>query len=297
MDLLDKMATFVRVLEAGSFSAAAKQLRISSAAVSRQIATLEREVGVTLLMRSTRRMNITPEGRLYYERCLRVLREVEEAQLVGRENKVEGLLQITAPVTFGLTRVVPEMRALMIKFPGLRIDLRLEDRVLDLALEGVDVGIRVGSTPLQSTELVAHKIFSFRRVVVASPDYLKRKGEPKTPEALAKHDTLTYTGGDISDSWTLTSSDREARVRLNVVFRCTALHAVGDLCVQGAGIALLPDWLVAGSVKRRALKIVLASWTTDPVSVNVIHRSAHRGAPRVRALVDHLRAAFAKSLS
>lgn len=293
MDLLDKMATFVRVLEAGSFSAAAKQLRISSAAVSRQIATLEREVGVTLIMRSTRRMNVTPEGRLYYERCLRVLREVEEAQLVGREKKVEGLLQITAPVTFGLARIVPEMRPLMIKYPGLRIDLRLEDRLLDLALEGVDVGIRVGSTPLQSTELVAHKIFAFKRVLVASPDYLKRKGEPKTPETLAKHDALTYPAGDLAESWMLTSAERETRVRLNVVFRCTALHAVGELCVQGAGIALLPDWLVANDVKSRALKIVLAAWTTEAVNVNVIHRVAHRGAPRVRALVDHLRSSFA----
>ncbi len=293
MDLLDKMATFVRVLEAKSFSAAAKQLRISSAAVSRQIATLESELGVTLLIRSTRRMNVTPEGRLYYERCLRVLREVEDAQLVGREKKVEGLLQITAPVTFGLTRIVPVMRPLMIKHPGVRIDLHLEDRVLDLAMEGVDVAIRVGTTPLQSTELVAHKIFSFRRVIVASPDYLKRKGEPKTPEGLAKHDALTYPAADLSDSWTLTSSEREARVRLNVVFRCTALQAVGELCALGAGVALLPEWLVADDVQQRSLKIILAAWTSEPVSVHAIHRVAHRGAPRVRALVDHLRASFA----
>lgn len=293
MGLLDKMGTFVRVLEAGSFSAAAKQLRISSAAVSRQIATLENELGVTLLLRTTRRMNVTPEGRLYYERCLRVLREVEEAQLVGREKKVEGLLQITAPVTFGLLRVVPAMRPFMLAHPGVRIDLRLEDRVLDLALEGVDVAIRIGSTPLQSTELIAHKIFSFKRVVVASTDYLKRKREPKTPEALAKHDALTYPAGDLAEYWTLTSAERDARIRLNVVFRCTALHAVGELCAQGAGVALLPDWLVADDLEVRSLKKILPSWTTDPVSVNAIHRVVHRGAPRVRALVEHLRASFA----
>ena len=292
MDLLGKMATFVRVLEAGSFSAAAKQLRISSAAVSRQIAMLESEVGVGLLLRSTRRMNVTPEGRLYYERCLRVLREVEEAQLVGRQKKVEGLLQITAPVTFGLLRVVPEMLPFMAKHPGLRVDLRLEDRLLDLALEGVDVAIRVGSTPLQSTEVIAHELFSFRRVVVASRDYLKRKGEPKTPESLAKHDCLTYPAGDLADHWTLSSPEREARARLNVIFRCTAIHAVADLCAQGAGVALLPDWLVANGTKQRPLKRILDSWTTELVRVHAIHRRAHRGAQRVRALVDHLRAAF-----
>src|SRR5277367_4614665 len=138
MDLLDKMATYVRVVEAGSFSAAAKQIRISSAAVSRQVAVLEAELRVTLLARSTRRMAVTPAGRPYYERCLRVLREVDEAQAVARGETVDGSLRVTAPVTFGLARVVPHMRGLMVKHPGLRIDLRLEDRLVDLALEGVD---------------------------------------------------------------------------------------------------------------------------------------------------------------
>ncbi len=145
MDLLDKMATYVRVVEAGSFSAAGKQLRISSGAVSRQIATLETSLRRSLLRRSTRRMEITADGRRYYEACLRVLREVEEAQAAGRGTGREGPLQITAPVTFGLERVVQHVAGLMAKHPELRVDLRLEDRLLDLALEGVDVAIRVGA--------------------------------------------------------------------------------------------------------------------------------------------------------
>jgi DNA-binding transcriptional LysR family regulator len=172
MDLLDKMATYVRVVEAGSFSAAAKQLRISSGAVSRQIATLEEDLRRTLLRRSTRRMEITPVGRRYYESCLRVLREVEEAQATGRGTSHEGPLQITAPVTFGLERVVPHVAGLMTKHPGLRLDLRLEDRLLDLALEGVDVAIRVGNPPAPTADVVAHLLASFRRLLVASPAYL-----------------------------------------------------------------------------------------------------------------------------
>src|SRR5277367_6973010 len=117
MDLLDKMATYVRVVEAGSFSAAAKQIPLSSAAVSRQVAVLEDELRVTLLARSTRRMAVTPAGRRYYERCLRVLREVDEAQRVGRDEAVDGPLRVTAPVTFGLARVVPHIRALMARHP------------------------------------------------------------------------------------------------------------------------------------------------------------------------------------
>jgi DNA-binding transcriptional LysR family regulator len=287
MDLLGKMSTYVRVIETGSFSAAAKQLRISPAAVSRQIATLEADLRTTLLTRSTRRMATTALGRRYYERCLRVLREVEDARAVSRDS-IDGLLQVSAPVTFGLARVVPHVPAFMSEHPGVRLSLRLEDRLIDLAFDGVDIAIRVGSTP-DSGDVVAHRLFSFQRVLVASPAYLKRRAEPKTPEALAKHDALSY----LTDTWTLSNDEREASVRVNVTFHSNALHALRELALNGAGIALLPDWLVGEEVQRRALRIVLPSWHTEPVPVTAIHRTAHRGTTRVRALLDHLRAAYA----
>jgi DNA-binding transcriptional LysR family regulator len=293
MDLLEKMTTYVRVVEAGSLSAAAKQLRISSAAVSRQIATLEAELRLTLLRRTTRRMAVTPAGDRYYQSCLRVLREVDDAQAVGADEAPEGFLQVSAPVTFGLARVVPHVHALMVKHPRFRIDLRLEDRLIDLALEGTDVAIRVGTRPPERTDLIAHLLFTFRRVVVASPDYLKRKGEPTTPEALAKHDALTYPAGNPADTWDLVSGEREARLRLNVIFRSNALHAIRDLAVKGVGVALLPDWLVMNDVRRRALRLLLPGWQSEPVPVNAIHRTKQRGAPRLRAFVDHLRDAYA----
>jgi DNA-binding transcriptional LysR family regulator len=130
---------------------------------------------------------------------------------------------------------------------------------------------------------------------VASPRYLKRRGEPKTPEALAKHDALTYPVGNSPDSWTLTDGTREARVRVNDTFRSNALHAVRELAVDGAGIALLPDWLVADDVERQALRVVLSRWKTDSVVVHAMYRTAQRGASRIRALVDHLRSAYAAS--
>lgn len=293
MDLFDKMGTYVRVVEAGSLSAAAKQLRISSAAVSRQIAALEADLGAALLLRTTRQMVVTPAGRGYYERCLRVLREVEEAQAVGRGDGWSGLLTVNAPVTFGLAGVVPHVHALMTKHPRLRIDLHLEDRLVNLLVEGVDVAIRAGGTPPERTEIMAHRICSFRRVLVASADYLRRRGEPKTPEALAKHDALTRAVGSEAEAWTLSDGDREARVQLNIAFRCNALHAVRHLAESGAGIALLPAWFVAAEVERGQLRMVLPSWQTAPVAVHALHRVEHRGAPRVRAFVDHLRAAHA----
>src|SRR6266566_8954827 len=202
MELLEKMATYVRVVEAGSLSAAAKQLRISPAAVSRQIATLERELRVPLLRRTTRRMSVTPAGRSYYERALRVLREVDDAQAIGRTAATAGLLSASAPVTFGLACVVPQLSSFMTAHPGLRVDLRLEDRPIDLALEGVDLAVRVGGAPPDSTDVIAHELMSFRRVLVAAPSYLKSHGAPGTPEALAKHDALAGA----LDSWTLATS-------------------------------------------------------------------------------------------
>ena len=181
MGLLDKMATYVRVIEAGSFSAAAKQLRVSSAAVSRQIATLEAELGAPLLARSTRRMAVTSAGRRYYERCLRILRDVDEAQAIGRGEGLDGLLLVSAPVTFGLARVVPHVHSLLTKHPGLRVDLRLEDRLIDLVLEGVDVAIRVGGELPESTGLVAHRILGLparHRRLAGLPEAQGRAEDP-----------------------------------------------------------------------------------------------------------------------
>lgn len=294
MDLLDKMATYVRVIEAGSFSAAAQQLRLSAAAVSRQIAALEGELRVTLLRRSTRRMAITPAGRLYYERCLRILREVDEAQAIGRGDAVDGLLQVSAPVTFGLARVVPHLRSLLSAHPGLRIDLRLEDRLVDLVVEDVDVAIRVGSPAPDRADVVAQKLLVYPRVIVASPEYLKRRGEPKTPEALAKHDAVTNAlDAAARSSWTLGSEGREVRARVNVVFASNAPYALRELALAGAGLALLPRFLVADDVRRGTLRNVLPSWQTEPVTANAIFRSKHKEAPRIRMLIEHLRRAYA----
>jgi DNA-binding transcriptional LysR family regulator len=297
MDLLEKMGTYVRVVEAGSLSAAAKQLRVSSAAVSRQITTLEDEVGVPLLLRTTRRMAMTPAGRTYYERCLRVLREVEVAQAVGRGDSLDGLLTVSASLTFGLSRVAPHVHALMKKHPGMRIDLRLDERVIDLIGEGVDVAIRVGMPPPESTGLVAHRLTTFRRVLVATPAYLKKRGEPKTPEAVAKHDALTHASERGPDGWTLQCDDREARVEPNVLFRSNALYAIRELALEGAGIALLPDWLVEDDVARGSLRVVLPGWEAGLVTVNALHRTEHRGAPRVRTFIEHLRRTYADRLA
>jgi DNA-binding transcriptional LysR family regulator len=292
MDLLNKMATFVRVVESGSLTAAAKQLRISSGAVSRQIATLESDLQTSLLTRSTRKMAITPPGRRYYERCVRILRDVEDAQKVDRSDGVDGPLKISAPVTFGLACVAPQMSALMKKHPGLLIELQLEDRFVDLMLEGVDVAIRVGSAPPESTDLIAHELMTYRRALFAAPSYLKKHGSPRSPELLANHATLMHPMG-LTDTWTLRRGEEEARVKPRVAFRSNALHALRELAIDGAGIALLPEWFASAEMASQRLRMVLPLWRPLPVIANAIYRKDQRGAPRVKALIEHLRSSLA----
>jgi len=290
MDLLEKMATYVRVIEAGSFSAAAKHLKITSGAVSRQIAALEAELGVTLLARSTRSMVTTGEGHRYYEQCLRVLREVAEAQSIGRARGVEGTIRVGAPVSFGLAALMPHIVSLRSKHPALRVELHLEDRLADTVLEGLDVLVRAGATIPLTTGVVARKLAAFPFVLVAAPSYLRDRGEPASPESLVTHDALSCHVTAGPDIWALVDGQREVRATMTerVVFRCSALQGVRDLALAGHGIALLPDWFVASELERGTLRAVLSQWRTELMPVHAIYRTTQRDSARVQAFVDHV---------
>lgn len=294
MDLLTKMSTYVRVVEAGNLSAAAKQLGLSAAAVSRQLTTLEDEVGAQLVARTTRSMTVTPSGRSYYERCLRILRDVEDAQAIGRATGLEGALKISAPVTFGLASVVPRLRALASRQPSLRLDIRLDDRLIDLVLEGVDVAIRVASEPPISHEIVAHRIYAWRRILVASPAYLKRHGVPKTPAALARHEALSHTIDVAAQTWQLVNGAYSERVDVGVRCSSNAGHVLRDLAIDGAGIAMLPPWFVADDLANKRLRVILPGWGSELIAAHAIYRSMHRNEQRVRVLIEHLRASYAQ---
>ncbi len=292
MDLFEAMATFTRVVESGGLSAAAKRLRVSSAAVSRRIAALEAELGTQLIARTTRRMVVTPAGLRYYEHCVRIQRDIADAHSMSRGEAGDGILQVSAPVTFGMARVVPYMGSLIVKHPELRVGLRLEDRLVDLVVDGVDVAIRVGGSIPNTGDVVGHTLCSLRRILVASPKYLKRRGTPATVEVLAKHDALAHELGDKGETFVLVNDGREVRVRVHAVFRTNALHALRDLALLGTGLALLPDWFVGDDLASGNLRVVLPEWTTPTVVASAIHRIEQRGSPRIRTLVDHLRAAY-----
>ncbi len=290
MDLLEKMTTFTRVVDTGSITLAARQRRLSVPAVSRQLSTLEGTLKVKLLSRTTRRLAVTPEGQLFYERCQRVFREVEEARAVGKHGRVEGDLTVSAPVTFGLAAIGPHVHDFRVKHPGVRLELRLEDALIDLVFAGVDVAIRVGAPPPDSTELVAQKLASFRRVLVASPSYLRHHAAPRTPSELTEHIALVPTA---PANMTLTNGEQTVVARPQVGVRCTVMHVLRELALAGDGIATLPEFLVREDLARRSLRRVLRGWATPPIEVHAIFRVGLRGAPGLRSFVEFLRERFA----
>lgn len=298
MDALSQMRTFTRVVDAGSLSGAARALRLSLAAVSRQVSALETDLGATLLLRTTRRLTVTDAGRRYYAHCLRVLREVEDARAsVARDGAVRGRLSVTAPVTYGLARVAPSMAGLLARHPALTIDLVLEDRVVDLVAEGVDVAIRAGAPPPDSTSLVAHALATYERVLVASPAYLEQRGVPRSPDALASHQALVHLPGDgRASTWRFVREGKEQVAEIKAALRTNALFALRGAALDGIGIALLPDWLVERDLAARRLRVLLRDYRTPPVVVSALYRTELRGSPRILALVDHLKGArFARA--
>jgi DNA-binding transcriptional LysR family regulator len=295
VDLLAQMATFMRVVEVGSLSGAARAEHLSLAAVSRQLSALEEALGTALLLRTTRKITVTDAGKRYYEHCVRILKEVDAAQSsVRRVVVTEGLLSVTVPVTYGLARVSPYLPSLIAKHPRLTIDVRVEDKVVDLVSEGVDVAIRTGTTLPDSTSLIARKLTSYRRVLVASPHYLQARGEPKTPDDLVGHEAVLHLamGGSVT-SWTFSHKGKEISVPVRGTFRSNAPYVLRDGAVSGLGLAILPDWLVAEDVREKRLKIILGGYELAPVIVTGVHRAELRGEARVRALLDHLIEAYA----
>ena len=291
MDLLEQMTTFVSVVEGKSLSAAARVRRLSLPAVSRQLRALETELGASLIIRSTRRLHVTDAGQQWYERCRRVLREIEEGRDAARSSKgVHGRLVVSASLTFGSCVIVPRLVELAEEHPQLVVYLRLEDQLIDLVAEGVDVAVRAGSAPPDSTSFVAHPIFTMDRILVAAPRWLRKHGTPREPEQLAQHDCLIQvTTAGMVVPWELCPQGNAAlgkSIEVRGRLRSNAPSALRDLAVDGAGIAYLPDWLVSEQLEGGSLRRVLPKWSSTPINAWLIHRAELRGSPRVRAFLD-----------
>lgn len=290
MDLLAAMATFVRVVEGKSLSSAARALRLSLPAVSRQLRALEEDLGATLVVRSTRRLHVTEAGSELYRRAVRLLRDADEARATMRSRTgVAGTLVVSASIAFGSTILVPRLPRLLAAHPDLTIELRLEDHFASLVGDGVDLAIRAGSPPPDSTAYVAHPLSTMTRIVVASPRYTKRAKALRKPSDVTRHPCLlqvTTRGAEIG--WVLARGDHTELPPVTSRFRSHAPSAIRDVAIGGAGLAYLPDALVAGALAEGSLVRVLPEWSGPPLGTWAVYRAELRGSARVRAFLAAL---------
>ncbi|NML14688.1 LysR family transcriptional regulator [Azohydromonas caseinilytica] len=285
MDKLKAMTAFVRIVESGSLTAAAQRLDVSLTAVVRSLAALERALGVRLLNRTTRRLALTDEGREYFERCRRVLAEVEEMESALTERRLQpgGRLVITAPVMFGRLHVAPLVAGFVAAYPALRAELLLLDRVIDLLEEGVDLAIRIA--PLPDSSLVAVALGHTARVLCASPEYLARHGEPRHPRELASHRAVRFTGLSGAE-WGFARGAESLRVAVPEVLASNQVDAVLEACRQGLGLGRFLGYQSRALEDAGQLVRVLREWEPPPVQVSLVHAQARLLSPRIRAFMD-----------
>ena len=287
MDRLSAMRTFRNVVEAGGFSAAARRLNLSKAAVSKQVAELEAHFGTALLQRTTRRLNATDAGRRYFENCVRLLDELNEIEAEVRDSQAEpiGRLRISAPVNFGNAVLSPVICAMAQRYPRLEIQVELNDRFVDLIEEGFDVALRI-RTSLPDSTLIARRLCSITRSVCAAPSYLKRKGTPKTPEDLKTHDCLIYSLSTAPFDWRFGHGNKMTTVRVNGGIQSNNGQFLMSFLHAGVGIALLPDFTVGESIKAGRLKRVLESYPVEPHDLYVVYPANRHQSPKLRAFLE-----------
>lgn len=286
MDKLRAMQSFVRIVEGGSLTAAAESLRVSLPSMVRSLAALEAGLGLRLLNRTTRRMALTNEGREYYELCRRVLADVEQAEaaLTAQQDTPRGRLRVTASVMIGQMHVAPVLNAFAARHPAVNAELLLLDQPLDLVAEGVDLAVRIGRLP--DSGLVAIPVGLARRLLCASPAYLKRAGTPQSPEELAVHRCLASSGPARGYQWQLGAGKQAKPVKLRPVFSSNQIAAVIDAAASGLGIGQFLDYQVQGLLASGRLRRILVEFEPPAQPINVVHPQARRPSANVRAFID-----------
>jgi DNA-binding transcriptional LysR family regulator len=286
MDKLHLMSVFVAVAEEESFAGGARRLALSPPAVTRCIASLETRLGVKLLDRTTRYVRVTEAGKRYLDDARRIIAEVAEADdaVVGINGEPKGHLTITAPVLFGGMYVTPVVVEYLQRYPEMSVTALFLDRVVNLIDEGIDVGIRIG--PLADSSMKALKVSEVRRVVCASPEYLKKNGVPQHPRELAKHQTIIPAIVSASVEWKFQSEGETISVRIKPRLNVTSNDAAIEAARCGFGITRLLSYQSSASVAAGSLKVILGKFEPDPLPVHIVHREDRHKSARVRTFVD-----------
>ncbi len=293
MDKFDELQTFVRVVESGGISAAAERMGIAKSAVSRRLQELENRLDVQLLQRTTRRIHLTDAGREFYQRSLRILDELAEAEqsLQSGQQALGGRLRINAPLSLGLRHLLPLIELLQAQHPQLLFDLDLDDREVNLIEEGVDVLLRVGR--LEDSSLVARRLCPVHFRYCAAPDYLAGRGEPRGPGDLSAHDGIGYNLIPEAQQWQLGLVKGRQQHKPHIRFTTNNGDMMLLAAESGMGIALLPTFICHQAIEAGRLQTILHDYTPPPLELYALFSSRHHLPRRVRELVDFLVAWFA----
>ncbi len=296
MDRYSGMAVFVKVVETSSFAATARHLGMSPAMVSRHIQLLEERLGARLLNRTTRRVSPTEVGQIYYERCLRILSELEEADRAASESQSvpRGRLRVTAPMTLGTRHLAPIIADYLRQYPEVAIDLSLDDRCVDLLEEGFDLAIRVGA--LADSSLIARRLTSAEMALCASPDYLKRHGIPQTPRDLEQHNCLAYAYSRSRNEWRFIGpSGREEIIPVSGRFLANSGDALRIVAREGIGIILAPQFVIEEEMKSGHLVRVLPEYRAAAIPVHALYPHSRYLSAKTRTFIDFLVTSFSRS--
>ena len=290
---LDSMALFARVIEAGSFSAAARETGQSKSAVSKRIARLENRLGVRLLNRTTRRLSLTEPGRTFYDGCRRMVSEAEAAEheVLYLSGAPRGTLRVNAPMSFGALHVAPTLAEFMRRYPELLVDLVLDDREVDLVEEGFDVGVRIKVLP--DSSLVARRLAPSRRVVCAAPAYLQAHGTPEAPEDLLRHSCLIYSYQAAGRLWRFRGPPGERQLRVSGRLTANNGEALLAAALAGMGLIFMPTFIAGEDLRAGRLRWVMREWSdAEDVSIHAIYPASRNLSPKVRVFVDFLAGRF-----
>ena len=289
MDRFAAMQAFARVVEAGSFARAAERMGMSTSACSRHVADLEAHLDTRLLNRTTRSLSLTEPGRVFHERCVQVLADLEDAEAVAHAGRARarGNLRISCAVNFGLHHISPLIAPFQQRHPDVRLDISLSDRMVDLVEDGFDMAVRIGES--RSTSLIARKLGDTCLLTCASPDYLKLHGTPVTPQQLSEHNCLIYEYLPIRNEWRFIDREGgEHRVRVAGSVQTNNGDMLARAAAEGLGICCEPDFIVAEDVAAGRLVPILEGYRPPATTIHAVYPSRRHLSGKVRAFVDFL---------
>ena len=286
MDRLAAMEAFVLVVDTGSFSAAARRLKVGQPAVSKLVAQLEERLGVKLLVRTTRGLTATEAGLNYYERARRSIEEADEAESAARGagSGLTGRLRICGAVTFARIHLMPRLPEFLARHPELEMEVVLDDRNIDLVQEGIDVALRMGQ--LSDSSLTAKRIASGRHVVVGTPAYFERTGKPTAPGDLAAHQAVIYDQEAGGQDWTFQRDDVEIAVTLKGRLRVSAAEGVRAAVLANAGIAVASEWMFSPEIADRTVQMVLQDWELPRIDLWAVFPAGRTATTKARTFTQ-----------